>query len=231
MTNVSAALRHEMSKALAAKADKAWSHHTSGLGLDAPADTTWISTPELVIAGGYEYSKVVTSGGMVWVLTSNGMGLDFAANPQTNAYLNISAADGTPIFRIEKTDSVLIGVDPADLATVGTTVFVALPVLSNEHPFARACTNLTEDVWYKEDENGMPSGSPATITWSGGPGAWICDADFGDNISGFLYFEYLREGSTKIINEGSLDLTGGIIYNGTKYLPSVNGSKLEFVAQ
>ena len=88
-------------------APRAWSRTTSGLGSDAPANTTWISTPRTVIAGGLEYAKIVDTYGEVWVLTSNGMAAEF--NPDTNAYFRITADDGTPVFSIEKSDAQVVG--------------------------------------------------------------------------------------------------------------------------
>lgn len=213
----------------AAKADRAWSHHTSGLGQDAPPNTTWLSTPNLVIAGGYEYQKNITSSGEVWILTSNGLDLGLVQS-QTNAFLDISAADGTPVFSIQKNDSYLVGVDPSAISTVGSTCIVSVPFVG-DHPYARVCTNLTNAVWYKEDENGMPSGSPATVTWSGSSGAYVATIDFGSNRQGFAWFEALVEGETKIVNNAVLEITPGLYYNGVKYYPSVNGNKLEFYAQ
>ena len=86
---------------VATRAPKAWSGTTSGLGQEAPAGVTWISTPETVVAGGYEYEKVVTTAGAVWVLTSNGL----STGATTNSFFRVSANDGTELFSIEKTDS------------------------------------------------------------------------------------------------------------------------------
>lgn len=214
----------------AAKADRAWSRHTSGLGADAPEGTTWISTPATVIAGGYEYQRTVTSSGSYWFLASNGMSANFEQGA-TNAFLDVSAPDGTPIFRIEKTDSVLVGVNASAVSMVGAVAVVSVPVVASSHPFARVATNLVDAVWHKEDADGMPQGSPASVSWSGQSGAYVATVDFGSSPQGFCYFEFLREGSTKIVHDGLTDLSGGIIFNGTTYMPTVNGNKLEFVAQ
>lgn len=214
----------------AAKADRAWSKYTSAYGYDAPEGTTWISTPTTVIAGGYDYQRTITSSGQYWFLTSNGMAANFQQGA-TNAYLDISAADGTPIFRIEKTDAVLVGVDASGISMSGSTATVSVPIVAGSHPFARVCTNLVNATWYKEDENGMPAGSPASVSWSGSSGAYVATVNFGSSRQGFCFFEYLQEGSTKIINNGVTDLSGGIIYNGVKYTPRVNNYKLEFVAE
>ncbi len=212
---------------LATKADAAWSRTTSGLGQEAPLNTTWISTATTVIAGGYEYAKTVTSNGAVWLLASNGMDLGFAQG-STNAFLSISAVDGTPIFSVEKTDSVLVGVNPSGISTVGSACVVSLPVVAPSHPFARVATNLVNAVWHKETGDGMPAGSPATVSWSGSSGAYVATVDFGTSPQGFCYFEYLQEGMTKIVNAGAMDLSGGIYYDGHLYSPTVSGTQLIF---
>lgn len=213
------------------KADKAWSHHTSALGLDAPSNTTWISTPYTVIAGGYEYQKNITSNGEVWILTSNGMDLGFAQGA-TNSFLNIAAADGSPIFSIEKSSSYLVGVNASGIEIVGATCVVPIPVVADIHPYARVCTNLTNAVWFKEDETGMPSGSPATVTWSGSPGAYVATVAFAPgNERGFCYFEAMQDGETKIVNHAVTDLSRGVTHNGVKYYPTVSGNELKFIAQ
>ena len=212
------------------KADRAWSKYTSGLGYDAPEGTTWISTPTTVIAGGYEYQRIITSSGHYWFLTANGMAASFQQG-STNAFLDIAAADGTPIFRIEKTDAVLVGVNASAITMSGSTATVSVPIVASSHPFARVCTNLVNATWYKEDGDGMPAGSPASVSWSGSSGAWVATVNFGSSPLGFCFFEYLQEGMTKIVNSGVTDLSGGIIFNGVKYTPRVNGYKLEFVAE
>ncbi|MCR5838040.1 MAG: hypothetical protein K6G94_00205, partial [Kiritimatiellae bacterium] len=133
------------------RAPKAWSGTTSGLGAEAPAGVTWISTPETVIAGGYEYEKVVTSAGAVWILTSNGL----STGATTNSFFRVSASDGTELFSIEKTDSYLVGVSADGLTRSGNTVTVPVNVVGNAHPYIRATTNLVDAVWTKEDENGF----------------------------------------------------------------------------
>ena len=158
------------------------------------------------------------------------MALDLAQG-STNAFFNIASADGTPIFAIEKTDSYLVGVDASAISTVGTTCIVSLPIVAASHPYARCATNLVNAVWYKEDEHGMPAGSPASVSWSGTSGAYVAEIDFGSNPCGFCYFEFLQEGETKIINHGITDLSSGIIFNGVKYFPSVSGNELKFISR
>lgn len=209
---------------VATRAPKAWSGTTSGLGQEAPAGVTWISTPETVIAGGFEYKKIVTSAGAVWVLTSNGL----YTGPTTNSYFRVAAADGTELFSIEKTDSYLIGVNPDGITESGNTVTIPVNVVASEHPYLRASRTLVNADWVKETENGF-SCPWASVSWSGTTGAYVATVTTTEPQA-FFYFEYLVEGSAKIKNSAKTDLSGGIVFNGTTYYPTVNGNKLEFVA-
>lgn len=207
------------------RAPRAWSGTTSGLGSEAPAGVTWISTPETVIAGGYEYEKVVTSAGAVWVLTSNGL----STGATTNSFFRVSASDGTELFSIEKTDSYLVGVNADGITRSGNTVRIPINVVANTHPYIRATTNLVNAVWVKEDENGF-SCPWATVSWSGTTGAYVATVTCSQPAA-FFYFEYLVEGVAKVKNSATTELTGGIYFNGQTYMPTVNGNKLEFVRQ
>ena len=206
-------------------APRAWSGTTSGLGSEAPAGVTWISTPETVIAGGFEYEKVVTSAGAVWVLTSNGM----SAGATSNSFFRVAASDGTELFSIEKTDSYLIGVNADGITRSGNTVTIPINVVAAEHPYIRCTKNLVNPTWVKEDEGGLDC-DWATVSWSGTTGAYVATVTTAEPQA-FFYFEYMVEGQVKIKNSAKTEMSGGILFNGTTYLPTVNGNKLEFVAQ
>lgn len=206
-------------------APRAWSGTTSGLGSEAPAGVTWISTPETVIAGGFEYEKVVTSAGAVWVLTSNGM----SAGATSNSFFRVAASDGTELFSIEKTDSYLIGVNADGITRSGNTVTIPINVVAAEHPYIRCTKNLVNPTWVKEDEGGLDC-DWATVSWSGTTGAYVATVTTAEPQA-FFYFEYMVEGQVKIKNSAKTEMSGGILFNDTTYLPTVNGNKLEFVAQ
>ena len=206
-------------------APRAWSGTTSGLGSEAPAGVTWISTPETVIAGGFEYEKVVTSAGAVWVLTSNGM----STGATSNSFFRVAASDGTELFSIEKTDSYLIGVNADGITRSGNTVTIPINVVAAEHPYIRCTKNLVNPTWVKEDEGGLDC-AWATVSWSGTTGAYVATVTTAEPQA-FFYFEYVVEGQVKIKNSAKTEMSGGILFNGTTYLPTVNGNKLEFVAQ
>ena len=199
-------------------APRAWSRTTSGLGFDTPDGMTWVSTSNLVIAGGLEYEKHVTSGGAIWMLESNGMAADFHASANNTAYLDISAGDGTSIFRIEKTDSFLVGVSVDNVSVEnGSTLVCGVNVVAAEHPLVRVKASLSDASWSKE-EDGTESGGVTTISglaaiaWTGTTGNWTCRIT---NLTGgntlFAQMEYLQEGGTKIVNTAPLDVSNGII--------------------
>ena len=206
-------------------APRAWSGTTSGLGSEAPAGVTWISTPETVIAGGFEYEKVVTSAGAVWVLTSNGM----STGATSNSFFRVAASDGTELFSIEKTDSYLIGVNADGITRSGNTVTIPINVVAAEHPYIRCTKNLVNPTWVKEDEGGLDC-DWATVSWSGTTGEYVATVTTAEPQA-FFYFEYMVEGQVKIKNSAKTEMSGGILFNGTTYLPTINGNKLEFVAQ
>lgn len=206
-------------------APRAWSGTTSGLGSEAPAGVTWISTPETVIAGGFEYEKVVTSAGAVWVLTSNGM----STGATSNSFFRVAASDGTELFSIEKTDSYVIGVNADGITRSGNTVTIPINVVAAEHPYIRCTKNLVNPTWVKEDEGGLDC-AWATVSWGGTTGAYVATVTTTEPQA-FFYFEYMVEGQVKIKNSAKTEMSGGILFNGTTYLPTVNGNKLEFVAQ
>ena len=206
-------------------APRAWSGTTSGLGSEAPAGVTWISTPETVIAGGFEYEKVVTSAGAVWVLTSNGM----STGATSNSFFRVAASDGTELFSIEKTDSYLIGVNADGITRSGNTVTIPINVVEAEHPYIRCTKDLVKPTWVKEDDGGLDC-AWATVSWSGTTGAYVATVTTAEPQA-FFYFEYMVEGQVKIKNSAKTEMSGGILFNGTTYLPTVNGNKLEFVAQ
>lgn len=194
-------------KAAETYAPRGWSATTSGLGADAPKDTTWISTPTTVIAGGLEYSKVVTSSGQLWFLRSNGMVANMGGN--SGSYFDISASDGTSVFSIEKTDSYMAPVDADGISANGNTVTIRLSVVSADHPFLRYAPTLNTPVAWQREEDGFSS--PIAVTWSGSSGAWVATVTTTAK-EGFFQFEFFQEGGTKIKSGGAMDVsTGGIL--------------------
>ncbi len=208
-------------------APRAWSGTTSGLGAEAPSNTTWISTPTTVIAGGFEYAKFVDTYGEVWVLTSNGMAAEF--NPDTNAYFRITADDGTPVFSIEKSDAQVVGANASGITVGETTVTISVPVVSQAHPTCFWRYSLASGDW--ADETNAPQ--TWDFNWTGGMGAWVLTIDFNDTRPSSLFFKFsfLQEGGVVIRNNAQTDLSAGIYVNGVKFVPSVSGNNLIWTKQ
>lgn len=191
-------------------APRAWSKVTAGMGFEAPSNTTWLSTGRTVIAGGLEYEKHMTSGGAIWLLESNGMTADFHAQTNNTAFIDLSNADGTPIFRVEKTDSFLVGVHVDRVSIDGSALVCGVNVVAADHPLVRVKASLESGEWAKE-EDGIPT-SLATVTWSGAIGDWTCRIQ--NNTGGntlFAQMEYFQEGGTKIVNSAAMDVSQGIL--------------------
>ena len=191
-------------------APRAWSKVTAGMGFEAPSNTTWLSTGRTVIAGGLEYEKHMTSGGAIWLLESNGMTADFHAQTNNTAFIDLSNADGTPIFRVEKTDSFLVGVHVDRVSIDGSALVCGVNVVAADHPLVRVKASLESGEWAKE-EDGIPA-SLATVTWSGTTGDWTCRIQ--NNTGGntlFAQMEYFQEGGTKIVNSAAMDVSQGIL--------------------
>ena len=201
------------------KADKAWGKYTSGLGAEAPSNTTWVSTPVTVIAGGYEYAKVITSAGEAWVLCSNGM----SAGPDTNAYFRVATLDGESLFSVERSESVLIAVRAGGITCSGNTVSIPLDVVSAEAPVCYACDDLVSQEWVNLAEE-LPSWVTAASA-SGSAGSWVWTIETTAS-KGFFQFRALQEGRTVIRNNAPAELTQGIWVNGSRYVPVANGSTL-----
>ena len=208
-------------------APRGWSATTSGMGAEAPSNTTWISTPRTVIAGGLEYAKIVDASGEVWVLTSNGMAAEF--NPNTNAYFRITADDGTEVFSIEKTDAQVVGANADGITVSESSVTIPVGVVSAEHPTMYWRTALDSGDW--ADETNPPAG--ATVTWTGSAGAWVCTTAWSGERPSSLFFKFtfVQEGSVVIKNNAQTDLSTGIIVNGTRFVPSVSGNNLIWTKQ
>ena len=202
------------------KAPRAWSRTTSGLGADAPAGVTWISTPETVVAGGYEYERHVTTHGEVWVLTSNGMGF----GGDSNSYFRVSTPDGETLFSIEKTDEQIVGVLTDGITISGgvVTLDVGVTTYNGQAPICMAAQSVS-GPW-----SDLSEGRPAwisSVATNGVNGAWSFELE-SEAKAAFFYFLVRQPGVTVIKNSAQTDLAGGILVEGTRFYPHKSGSTL-----
>ena len=215
-------------------APRAWSRTTSGLGADAPSNTTWISTEKLVIASGQEYVEIESSG--VWVLCANGQ-VDFSA--KTNSFFTISDNSGNPVFSVERAGAAPIPVYCGEIRVhnSGDSKIVTVPVPvfdvtenKNEPPYLNVATDL-QGTWYSET-NGIPSSIVTSCTWSGQNGAWTNTVVVpATHQHVFFTYHKWQPGGTIIRNNATTDLSFGIYVNGVKFVPSVSGNNLIWTKQ
>lgn len=197
-----------------AAAPRAWSRTTSGLGAEAPSNTTWISTEKLVIASGQEYMHIDSAG--VWILCANGQ-VDFSR--PTNSFFSIRTDSGESVFSVERTDSRPIPVDCGGINVVDSgdnkVVTIPVPVFdatenANEPPFLNVGLDL-EGPWYSET-NGIPSTVVLSCTWSGRNGAWTNTIVLSaSHPSAFFNYSKWQAGGTVIRNKAAMEASGGIL--------------------
>ena len=215
-------------------APRAWSRTTSGLGYDAPSNTTWISTEKLVIASGQEYMSIDSAG--VWVLCANGQ-VDFSTT--TNSYFSLSTQSGEPVFSVERTDSMPVPVyaDGITVRDEGDSKVITVPVpifdaTANRDapPYLNVATDI-HGTWYSET-NGIPASLVTSCRWDGQNGAWTNTVVVpATHQAAFFTYHKWQAGGTVIRNKAALDISQGIWVNGTKFVPSVSGNNLIWTKQ
>lgn len=190
-----------------------WSKYQSVSGEENPLeDTTWLSTPKVALAGGYEWEKVATGTGAAWVLVNNGLVQNYGTTPDEtvgNAYFRIQDLEGNAIFEIKKTDSYLVGAVAGDVVVEGSTLVVNYATIADAHPIAKVTTSIEGGgVWYSEDDPHCP----ATVEWSGRSGAYVCRVTpkvVTKEI--YAFAEYEVQGQTLIEHTAPMSAAGGIM--------------------
>lgn len=192
------------------KADRAWGHYDSHTGGYAPDGFTWISSPQIAIAGNLSYQRIITSNGAVFVLCSNGMTTLLGDEAGTNGYLRISDDKGSPLFEITKGTERIEGANAQGISTYiggadGLTHLV-IPYNVTSKPTLRASKDLK--TWkYENDE-----GSYINVNWtSEESGNYIADVA---NLSGtaplFVTATY-KVGTRDVVkNFAPISVEGGI---------------------
>lgn len=215
-------------RAIEEKADRAWGFYDSHTGQWSPENYTQVSSSNILIAAGMGYQKTVTSYGEAWVLTANEPYT--SSGVTSNGFFRISDAEGNIQFEIVKGDKVTLPAQAGGV-TVGAGSPQPITVLYPVATQPKASVSLYLEGggdWHDEDDDGCP----ATVVWSGSPGAYsvtITPTIATTRI--FVKASYEVGGETYINQRAPSSLSGGIILNNIKYMPVVNGTKLEFVRQ
>lgn len=205
------------------KADRAWGFYDSHSGTWAPDGFTSISSGSILISKDMSYQKNITSGGEVWVLTSNDPTL--ISGTETNGFFKISDSEGNSIMEVVKGDKRVVPATVSAVSAGGNSLTVNFNVVSADHPSIEICSDLIEADWKAEDE----ASCPATVVWSGSSGNYVA------TVTGkaampkmFVKGTYEVGGETYIKNSAPLGfekvVIGGVYYRVS--VETVSGKKL-----
>ena len=223
------AYTNETAASLDNKADRAWGNYDSTTGLEAPEGYTWISSEHVALSAGLAYQKFVTTGGAVWVLTSNGLTTE-TSGVASNAFFRVADDTGKALFEIVKGDKVTVGAN-VDGITVDNnanpiTVTISYPVESSQHPSMEATAALGDEInWQTADE----SGGAFTESWSGSSGAWTNTITLANSPTKYFFRAYYQKGGDTYINNSAPVALQKIVLGGVTYsitVEEVNGKKL-----
>lgn len=213
---VAARNQAELAEAFAAlddKADRAWGYYDSHTGEYAPDGYTWLSSPKVAVAGGLNWQRTITSDGEIWVLCSNGLTAETAAN--TNGYFRITDGDGNTQFEIVRGDKRTVGANPTNITTFvsgGVTgIRLSYNIVAVAPPKLAICADLSTQNWKTEDD----AECLANVAWSGSSGNYVATVvPYVAQRSLFVKGSY-EVGSENIINN-ALPVKMEYIYLGTK---------------
>ena len=218
---------------------RAWCGFTAS-GLENPApDTLVVDVPNIWLMAGKTFEKHIAGSNAVWIIRSSGVVMPISDNSQSaGGFLELTDAFGTPYIRFKKTESYFV--DPAadgveyDSATgawLVTYTTTTCPKGGANAVLEGSTTYPGKAILKDEDDPDCP----ATITWTGSANNWVMHA-VPKQIDGAVppkmffaavveaqgqdYIEYLRPMSVP-----------SLMFNGATYAPTVNGNKLEFIAQ
>lgn len=197
---------------LEGKADRAWGFYESHTGNYAPDGYTWISSPKIAIAGGMAYERHITSDGAIWLLESNGLGIELTGT--TNGFFRVADDEDNVLFEIVKGERRTVGASGDHVAVTNGTLYAHYSVISAEHPTIYACTNLTTLAGFIAETE---QSCPCTVAWSGTSGNWTAAVTAkGPTPNIFAKAEYTVGGETYIHNAAPTKLDYLMIGN-TKY--------------
>ena len=218
---------------------RAWCGFTA-TGLENPVpDTLVVDVPNIWLMAGKTFEKHVAGSNAVWIIRSSGVVMPISDNSQSaGGLLELTDAFGTPYIRFKKTESYFV--DPAadgveyDSATGAWLVAYTTTTCpkGGANAVLEGSTTYPGKAILKDEDD---PDCPATITWTGSANNWVMHAVPKQidgavppkmffaavvEVQGQDYIEYLRPMSAP-----------SLMFNGATYAPTVNGNKLEFIAQ
>lgn len=220
----------EIDSMLDQKADRAWGFYDSHTGEYAPDGFTWISSPNIAIAGNLSYQRVVTSAGAVFVLCNNGMTTLFGTDTGTNGWLRICDDEGKALFEITKGTESTEGANAAGISvyTGGADGLphLVVPYKVSARPTLKASKDLK--TW---KEQGAED-TYINVNWTSEvSGDFVADVA---NLTGtaplFIKATYKVGASDMVKNFAPLSVEGGIYCEDgeTLIVPYIDGGEVKW---
>jgi len=218
---------------------RAWVNFTAS-GLENPIpDTLVIDVPNIWLMAGKTFEKHIAGSNAVWIIRSSGVVMPISDNSQSaGGFLELTDAFGNPYIRFNKSESYFVDPAAAGVEYDSATGAWLVTYTTTTRPKGGANAVLAGSTMYPgkailKDEDDPDC--PATITWTGSANNWVMHAVPKQidgavppkmffaavvEVQGQDYIEYLRPMSVP-----------SLMFNGATYAPTVNGNKLEFIAQ
>ena len=201
---------------------RAWGSYTAN-GLDNPDPTTvWVDRENTTLAAGMAWQNaIVVSGCGYWTIVGNGVTL---APDKKRTSLDIRDFDGKSVMRIIKGESYLAPVTQEDFLAQGVDGAgrITFTIRSNVKPVGEYSTVLDSASFVAEDSENCP----ADWEWEQVDGGWkihfLLKSGIVSNAC-FARFKVSVEGQSTIEYTTAPTISGGLIYNGVKIAPVING--------
>ncbi|MBR2983557.1 MAG: hypothetical protein IKC80_10075 [Kiritimatiellae bacterium] len=208
---------------IAAIPRKAWGTYTAS-GLENPdPSTVWVDAASTTLAAGFAWQTVANvSGCAYWTIVGNGAVI---GNSGTNAVLEIRDFEGKAVMRIVKGENYLAYVDSSSMTGQGRDAQgrVTFDMMANVQPVGEYST-VPETSSFVEESS---SGCPVDYEWENlGDGRWRIHFILKPGINSdacFARFKVAVQRGSTIEYTTAPTISGGLIYNGVKIAPVING--------
>lgn len=204
------ALSNDVDLRISSKADKNWGKYTSA-GSEAPSNTTYLTSPNTVFAGGMEYERVSVSLGTICVLKNAGAPVYTQGDEGTFKFQDDG---GTNYFGFAKTDSYTIGCNTDDISVYNDIVTLTYNITMSGVPCIWYTTDLISQSWVQLNlsDGSVAEGAPVVVSWETNPepGQEVCYINAGNIGRGFFKATVEVAGSAKFMTNMPADFSGGI---------------------
>lgn len=203
----------DMLEAMSFKADRDWGKYTSA-GNEAPSNTTYITSPNTVFAGGMDYERVSVALGVISVLKNVGAPTYTQGDEGTFKFQDDG---GTNYFGFAKTDSYTIGcnTDGIEVDSSGNLVTLTYNITMSGVPCIWYTPDLISSPWVQLNlsDGTAAEGAPVTISWEANPDpdTEVCYINVGQIGKGFFKATVEVAGSAKFLTNMPADMSGGVL--------------------